>query len=285
MRTVPIHTWGGFGSQLFALALHVDLLRKRDVKSHLVCHTSGSTERRAELSEYCSSVPIVQIYDFKENELRTISSTSGSKKAMRSFVGRTGIVSMCNTDNEFAKVNRFVQQFRGHYSLRTIGRQTILDMNEILTHKNTFLNFANNQEPSMNTLSIHYRLGDLISLKEKTFVSPERITSAIEKVMEKEKPVSLRLSSDSPLQALEFLNLENKERFECSILNGNSLDVISKLQSSKSFIGTNSKLSLWIILLRLHFSDKKTNWIPIEMRNHLLANVENPILLERINFY
>ena len=50
LPAIKIHIWGGLGSQLYALALKIDLQKKfKTRKVVLVFHNSGVTRRDAEL--------------------------------------------------------------------------------------------------------------------------------------------------------------------------------------------------------------------------------------------
>jgi len=287
VQSIPIHTWGGFGSQLFALALHIDLLRERNLQTHLICHTSGITKRRAELAELCSSIPIEEIDDFTSSISPNNVSASKAKTTMRKIFDKTGIISESNTDKQYKDICSLVRQFRGHYSLRNIQHQTLLQMNEVLdlNYSNNFIKIREMHDDQQDSLSLHYRLGDLLSAKEKTFVEPTRILNVIQSKFITNLPATLRLSSDSVDEATKLLSSVGGKRLDWETSAGNSLDVISQLQCAKTFIGTNSKLSLWIVLVRLHFSDSKANWLPSEMYNSVKKNLNDMSWSHRISFY
>jgi hypothetical protein len=287
VQNIPIHTWGGFGSQLFALALHIDLLRERNLRTHLVCHTSGITKRRAELSELSSTITIKEIDDFTSEFSPDNGNRAKTKMALRRIVDKLGLISNSNTDEEYKKVSFLVRQFRGHYSFRHIQRQTLVQMNDMLdlNLQNTFIKLSELQRIEHNSLSLHYRLGDLVSAKEKTFVTPERILKAIKSTRVTNQIATFRLSSDSADEAINLLGNVGIKKLDWHTLTGNSLDVISEFQCTEVFIGTNSKLSLWIVLLRLHFSNTQENWLPYEMRENVIKNFRDVSWSSRIRFY
>ena len=64
-----IHCWGGLGSQLYAVALIYDLLKrfpKRKITLYL--HTSGATRRHSEIEGIADIFEIKQVDDFKTSD-------------------------------------------------------------------------------------------------------------------------------------------------------------------------------------------------------------------------
>lgn len=244
-RQVEVHCWGGLGSQLFALALIHDLeFRFPSRNFTLVLHSSGVTERAPEIANLPFPHNFKVVDDFSQTGQS--GETSSLRKVVRRIVKKVvsgfGIVASGDTDLEFRKIRPWVRQIRGHYSRRTIS-------NSFLIKLETFLNSALDGASSSSTdIAIHYRLGDLLALAEKSPITVDRIATEVIRI-QRHYPGRISLFSDSPQTAFELLaNMGVICDFSDS--SRESLEVINLARSASYFIGTSSKISYWVVCLR-----------------------------------
>ena len=77
--SIKVHCWGGFGSQLFALALCNELKTKFPTrKLILILHSSGVSKRVPEIQELLVFVPYKIRDDYRRMDLSTLE-TGGFK--------------------------------------------------------------------------------------------------------------------------------------------------------------------------------------------------------------
>ena len=290
---IAIHCWGGLGSQMYAWALYERLeIRFPNRKLKLIFHTGGVTKRLPDLEPLFTADQkgFVQDYVSKEatNEFATVvrESASGIKKALVKISKRallvTGFVATVNNEAEFSKIKPWVVSIRGHYSELKIDLSTIKLMQDRAGKSNSLLQFDLQQKLNLDVL--HYRLGDLLSLAEKSPIDTKRITNAIQKA-KAGRTRDLWVLSDSPSQAVELLQREDQEiRIK---LDDGSLDAWQSLMAMSNaniFIGTSSKLSIWAIIFRALLLQEAPSYISKEVKHHVVANLAET---ERsgVNFY
>ena len=65
---LKVHSWGGLGSQLFALSLIYDLKKKHPrIKVSLIHHTSGISERKFELESILEDgITLTEVNDYQK---------------------------------------------------------------------------------------------------------------------------------------------------------------------------------------------------------------------------
>ena len=244
-QVTDVHCWGGLGSQLFAVALIYDLkLRFPNCNYSLVLHSSGVTKRVPEIANLSFSIEFRVVDDFiVDGEKRTL---SRPVKILKSIVRRlalsTGVLASADNDREYQNIKPWTRQIRGHYSRRSISHQFLIDLEERLNTQ------ACKKSLSLGNLTVHYRLGDLLSLAEKDPIEDYRLAKEIARVQENH-PGKITLFSDSPNVALELLG---KYGIESDITHSNlkTIDVLNVARQSNYFVGTSSKISYWIICLR-----------------------------------
>ncbi len=245
-RRVEVHCWGGLGSQLFALALIYDLQLRFPRRSFvLVLHSSGVTRRAQEIS----SLPFAPAYEFQDDfkPVGTLTQFSSRRSIFRRFakelILRIGFLAEANDDSSYSKVKPWVRQFRGHYSQRQISADFIQLLD---SHLDKYSGFDSDIQ---SKVSIHYRLGDLLHLDEKGPIPPQRLAKEIARVHTL-FPGEAVLKSDSLIEAQAMLapHLVNPVNY-CHT--ASTLEVMYRGMSAVYFIGTSSKISYWIILLRM----------------------------------
>lgn len=289
IRKIPIHAWGGLGSQLYALALHIDLRNLLGLETYIVSHSSGVTKRDAELAQYCQNIEIRQIDDYSRKTNNSSDKASSSVgifsivKQLGQLAKITGLISEANTDGDFRNIRKYTQSFRGHYSLRLISVNTLHRMNELLRDKP----FDSKSIVDSTTMEIglHYRLGDLTHLVNKAYIEPSRIQKVLTSSKEAVNCEYLCVASDSSDLAIEKISPFIGSEFDTKIISGDSLNVLSELIHKRIFVGTNSKISIWIAIIRIYFSRHKESWMPQEVRHHLEANIGDSLLLNSVRFY
>lgn len=298
---IAIHCWGGLGSQMYAWALFERLQVKFPNKNFkLIFHTGGVTKRLPDLESLFAKNEKDFVQDFKSsgNSIsgKSLNKKLGStiKKSFRSTIKKsftraikqvlisTGFVASANNETEFSKLKPWAISVRGHYSELRIDLETILLMKTRAESSGS--NFSINVKQNKDLDVLHYRLGDLLSLAEKSPIKTKRITNAIQEA-KAGTTRELWVLSDSPSQAIELLQREDPEiRVK---LDDGTLDAWQSLlamSNANIFIGTSSKLSIWAIIFRSLLLEDATSYIPIYMKHHVVANLASSAL-SKVHFY
>jgi len=248
---IKIHSWGGLGSQLYALALALDLKHKFAVrKIEFVQHTSGVTKRDLEIdTSRFSNITFKTIDDFSQGPT-SLNGNTFFRKILRTILKNClifiGFLSKANNDLEFNFTKPWVFSIRGHYSYRTLNE----DFYKILVDYFN-ISFEKNMSFKNSTISVHYRLGDLLSLSEKAPIAVNEVVDSIFRARSKYIDSKVLVYSDSPDKAKDLL-IPNLKDSSIHFINRSTLSVINECVSSDYFIGTNSKISIWIFNLRCY---------------------------------
>lgn len=244
-----VHSWGGLGSQLFVLAFIYDLRKKFPKKKILlVHHTSGVTRRLFELDSILESdISLKSIDDYKPNQgINQNENKSVLKylliKIIKNILEKLYIFINVDQNPDIAKIKPWTMIIRGHYSKRLVSDNFLSYCVE---------KFANHgfHFPTQ-TLIIHYRLGDLINLPGKSIIDPKYVIEKIRKIAETDKLGQILVYSDTISEAKKLLspieNLTNSIQFS----DESTFTVVQNAIIAKHFIGTNSKVSIWILKFR-----------------------------------
>jgi len=262
---IRIHVWGGFGSQLFALVAAWRISSKyqwRKVK--LVFHSSGVTERSREIpSEWLGDFSIEEKRDFHKHESSQAARESGFIKQfftryLDSAIRGFGIVARANSNFDFKKIPPWILDIRGHYTDLFLEDFEVARLVELL-------NIETHGIP-LSAISLHYRLGDLLYLENKSFIKPERILQTLEEDFDPD--MSVNVFSDSATNEVTKLlsSYSFNKNFHCFELS--PIETIRLCVNSKEFLGSNSKISLWIAIFRLRKNIGLTA-IPRELQHHI----------------
>ena len=252
-----VHSWGGFGSQLNALAFTLDFLTiSSGRRVHLVIHTGGVTRRSMEISELLPShITWSEINDFSHK-----ANTQKSEISLRYFASllskrlRFVVFPECNRD--FTKIKFWTISIRGHYSYISFSKKTVNMIFEIITKlRAESRNYEN---------IVHYRLGDLLSLG-KGFVEPYDIFQLTDSIGAK----NWHILTDSPDMAQEMFRNSSSRISINEILKLSPLALIKTGVQSRIFVGTTSKLSIWICVFRIHLNSGIT-FMPKDLRVNLV---------------
>jgi hypothetical protein len=255
---IEIHTWGGLGSQLYALALQFELFErnpKRVIEMHL--HTGGVTKRVSELDGVIDPSLLFYINDFSDDEISShqASETSlllakGLTKRLRKIILlillKTGFISRFDSDDQNLTIYPWSRQIRGHYSSRRIPVSVLKSMYVELLR----MGFLNSEMTMPEHKGIHYRLGDLLVIGSKHPASIESLSIGIELANRLDPGKDCVVFSDSLDSACEMLSslplgLEYKPGA------GNTWQAISTLVHIRIFVGTPSKVTEWVTIFRL----------------------------------
>ena len=283
-RNIPIHVWGGLGSQLHAWYLY-EYLRLRFPRRRfiLVFHSSGVTRRMCELKNVLNGINWVQIDDFIEQAAvpKTFKANLFPVRLARSLVTSTRFVVSANTSYELKGIWMLTRSIRGHYSRLAIKPEVLSAMKKQAVHSgfNFFL------APKVETASMHIRLGDLIGLEGKSHTDFERINAAIASLGSNFGAPRIVIFSDSPELVLERIDDNKKHLVKVNPKDTNAWEEMSEMINSQYFIGTASKLSTWVCVLRTWINPSSVNYMPSDMAEILkdqLAEIGTP---ESVQYY
>lgn len=264
---LQVHSWGGFGSQLYTAFVILKLQQSypgRRIK--VVIHTSGVTRMVKEFNFGSLGVQVVQIEDFKST--KSLSTTnkyqpqcissflSVSKQLLLKVLVQLRILVKVNTDDSFELITFWTMSLRGHYTNLTLDKPLVDSLYRVLFTEES-------QFKSRNCdLVVHYRLGDLLTLPQKHPISVERVERVLEKL--KVDLGSLVLLSDSKGEDLvKFLESSKLLKFSKS----SNYDPIKTLRiciDAEKFVGTGAKLSLWAATFR-YFVHGKVSFLPTDV--------------------
>ncbi len=267
---ISIHCWGGLGSQLFTWGIAEKISKEYpNRKIKLVLHSSGVTKRLSSIDFLSYKYQIVNINDFHTNN-EASSSTKTPRRTARSFLSRIllflGFISHANTNDEFAEIRPWTLVLRGHYSHQKLDEeiiQGIISQYSVMTNK-----ALGHESQSAADIAFHYRLGDLLSLSNKSYVDPSTLSKEIKRIAQEQKYESVVLYSDSPIEAKNKLNQFLQETQIITTELG-IWETVSELVGCKFFIGTNSKISIWVALFRRSKNINTHISLPITMKEEV----------------
>ena len=248
-----IHSWGGLGSQLFALSLIFDLVRKFPKKRiELIHHTAGVTRRLFEVDFMLNSkTELVVKDDFTtKSNLEVAGITKTLKKnllmCVKYILNKLRISINLDKYKSIKKIKPWSLELRGHYSQRPVS-------SEFLEYCLKAFNYnSSEQKKNSNTLVIHYRLGDLLTLPEKSIIRPEELIIEIIRMLEFKVVTNIDVYSDSAEIARKMLSPIDSMAGTVRFIDATTREVIEYSIHAQYFIGTNSKVSTWIEKLRNH---------------------------------
>jgi hypothetical protein len=277
---VRIHTWGGLGSQLYAVALANDLQKKFNYRRiKYISHTSGVTRREPALQFYSKDVR-------EKNDYSGITQVRGNTKYRTNlpFLGKkilisAGIMAYCNDIKETDSLKPWILIIRGHYSNRQISFESATRILQRIDSE--FISEMHDKD--LENITLHYRLGDLEILPEKSPIETNQVKSILEMVLDKADTRTVHLHSDSILLAKSKL-MNGSQEFNIVAKEISPLKTVHECVRSKLFIGTNSKISIWIAILRATKNSDQTSFLP-EAIKHMLISQGSSFVTKSINFY
>lgn len=282
---VNIHCWGGLGSQLYAWSLLIQLQDQYPNRIFvLVLHNSGVTRRNSELSRLIDDSKLVAVDDFKPqlNENLLDQKSSWVRKYTTSITRFTALIFRLTVRPDFKSkiphLSPWTRSIRGHYSQIPVPQKVIA---QLLSTQ-----LLSNQErmQSESAIGLHYRLGDLLILGNKSPMQAERLVRNVLKIAKLKNSGEIEIFSDSPAQAEIRLSSLSKD-LVITIRDSSIWDTLRLLSQTPIFIGTHSKISLWVSILRSECNEQGAIYLPEEMKHDIFSNLVDPKKRSRINFY
>jgi hypothetical protein len=267
---IRVHTWGGYGSQLYGLYLYLELERQFPYRRiQIVVHTSGVTERFSEIDQY-TSINSIEVRDYKSGSQSSASAPrTGNftilpriRKLFRCVVKVTGFLSDSNSRSEFENIKPWVLSLRGHYTKIHFNSDSLLRLYKLI-EADTSITFTND-----HYIGIQYRLGDLVALKNKFPTNPEAIVACIQNIND-QSVNEIKLHSDSLDVALRLLRPLIPEGLDLEAVPANPMETIILLSNSSYFIGTTSKISVWVAIFRNILIQNPNTYMKVSFRRQL----------------
>jgi hypothetical protein len=259
--TLRIHCWGGLGSQLQALSFYLKVQSKFPNRNlQLILHTGGITERRSEIDFVSDRINLASIHDFKSKVGRTNANQLFSfdlrlifKNFIRNILNHFRFV--ITDENRVMAIMPWTTQVRCSYSNIELSSDLIKNLGEIVQFP--VENIDN------NFIGVHLRIGDLVALKPESLVDTSTINRLINNLDQKEKILNkVIVYSDSKLNLDSFNSLID---FTIELRNIDTLNTIFDLAGPRVFIGTNSKVSLWVAIFRYGYKIPGIIFLPISI--------------------
>jgi hypothetical protein len=271
--TLRIHCWGGLGSQLQALSYYLLVQTKLPTrKIELVLHSSGITKRESEIDFLKSQINIRSVQDFVDNQY--ISFNNSLKYVFLKFFKKPiqFLLNLCKLvitdDNNAMRIMPWTTDIRCTYSK--------INLNSELIKKLGLLIKFDPKQIRKDIIGVHYRAGDLLTLKRESLIPIKIILEQIEDLnINQSTPKKVVIYSDSDLELVEFKSSSN---LEFDFKKTDTLNTILDLASSNVFIGTNSKVSLWVAIIKYGFEIPSLILLPNAMLNsfYTLINPFDP---------
>lgn len=266
---IVIHVWGGFGSQLLGLSSAIELTKRfPNRKIRMVFHSSGITERLLEIPiDWLSSYEVVQSLDYRpstdnisKSHVRTLRLIT--KTLVSNFAAFIGVLSRLE-DGSLDELKPWILQLRGHYTNIALSDGTISKLASLLKLEDfEDVNFK-------QSTAIHLRLGDLVGNKSKSHIDISRLSETLLKI---DGGSSFEVFSDSTASEVKrFLGPLVPESINWNSFNISPIETIQRCFSSNVFLGTNSKLSIWIAIFRANSNLGDRTYLPFEMQRQIIV--------------
>lgn len=273
LPTVKIHCWGGLGSQLLAVGLILDFKKLYPKKGfELVIHSSGVTRRVPEIDFLSSEFKIVFIDDHSSK--RSINGRKGRNQFFRPqdilkyTLNRLKII--ITQDSTYFKLYPWTKSIRCHYGLISISRETICFISTFIPEANIIIS-----KHFESVVGVHFRSGDLLSKKNSSVIDLN-IVARIANDLFNEIPnrnACLLVLSDSELDQNRELALKS---FIFVWQSRNTWETFDLLLKTNGFIGTNSKVSLWVTLFRWALDVQGEVFLPKSLYEHFERIINMP---------
>ena len=270
--TLKIHCWGGLGSQLLALNYYLRVQelypRKRII---LVLHTGGITARNSEIDFLSNKINLLKVDDYRAGSNDKQSHTTDSNSIFN-FV-KASIKPLANNfrfvitdDKKVLKVKFWTFSVRCTYTSNILRKQDIVHMADILG--------ITSNSAEQNFTGVHYRMGDLPTLKPSALVPLDSISKIINDLIKAGAVIDkVRIYSDS---IVENSNLQLPKEIDSEWKSVDTLQTISELSKAQYFIGTSSKVSLWVAIFRWALNTAGDVYLPSSIMNQFdqLTNID-----------
>ena len=263
---IQIHIWGGFGSQLYGLAVAYQIQSlKQSKRITLVFHTAGVTKRELEICEFIGHNFSIRVID--DFAPATTVSAGNIKRSLtrdlfKGILKRLKLIMDAESIDDLTKIAPWTLQVRGHYSHICFDPNVIgLVAKSLIIEKDYF-------EPK--TLAIHFRLGDLMFL-DKASVSSVDISDL---AIETNQINKIDLYSETPTEALKRIKNMPGVLIQSHGSETSTVQVLRSCVNANFFVGTNSKVSFWTVIFRC-YQDKSHNYLPKSQRENIYRNLDD----------
>jgi len=269
INKISIHCWGGLGSQLCAWAMAEQVSIKFPNKSvRLVLHTDGVTKRKSEINFLSSRFKLVIKDDYQTKSLLQ-GMLQQQKPNLTSFsktlLSRAGVIYFADRLTHLNEIKTWTLSLRSHYSNIPISRKIVkILIKEIAIKVKGGSNLL--KEPN-NSLGVHFRAGDLLVQKDKFIIEPKIFQKAVQKLVNLYGIDSIHFYSDDIPFAKKIM--KNSFAFDVTFFDTEIWETIIDLCKCKYFIGTNSKITIWIIIFRNTRDIESWNFVPRSMKTIL----------------
>ena len=222
-------------------------------------HTGGVTKRVSELDFIpTSDFELIQINDFQARSNDYINQVESNKIRLRrslvKILYRFNFIASANSNAEFKNIQPWTFSTRGHYFYREVSANFYEYLLKYLKLKERPIT------QSEFEIAIHYRMGDLLTLSEKSISPAYKIIDVVRQVQKTHNNSKIYVYSDSPQVAKETLfNAGLTDEF--AIIDLSTKDVIRACVGANYFIGTGSKVSLWIVNIRRYLGEINNNYL------------------------
>ena len=268
LPALRVHTWGGFGSQLFTAYLILKLQRDIPGRSILaINHTSGVSRRTTELNFQSFGVESRQFEDFKgrEDSKTSLIYSQGIlhrifqflKQLAVRFLKGTKIIVEPNSDTSFDSIKPWTLALRGHYTNIGLENELVRDLYDLL------IIHQHQKKVGSSKIVVHYRVGDLLTLDDKSPVKPQRIDAILSPIISKEI-VPILLTDSSREEFSEYVSGSSTLQ-QCMPMTLDPLHTLRLCINAEIFVGTAAKISLWAAVFR-KYQFKKTSYLPNELK-------------------
>jgi hypothetical protein len=211
----------------------------------LVLHTGGVTTRSSEIDFLSSEINLLKVDDYlaSSNDEQLLNSIS---KSILSFIKiyikfLTNYFGFIITDDDKVFQVRFWT-----YSVRCTFKSTVLRKQDV-AHLADILRIKSNSL-GQNFLGVHYRMGDLPTVKPNALVPLNSIFTIVnELIIGGAVFDKVRIFSDS---IVNNSNLQLPKEIDFDWQSVDTLQTIRELSKAKYFVGTGSKVSLWVAIFR-----------------------------------
>jgi hypothetical protein len=211
----------------------------------LVLHTGGVTARSSEIDFLSSKIKLNKVEDYRASSNSKQFHTSGSK-SMFLFI-KMCIKFLANyfrfvitDDGKVFKVRFWTYSIRCTYTSNVLRKQDIVHMADILG--------IDSNSSEQNFLGVHYRMGDLPTLKPSALVPLNSISIVVNELIKAGAVFGkVKIFSDS---IVDNSNLQLPKEIDSEWKSVDTLQTIRELSKAKYFVGTSSKVSLWVAIFR-----------------------------------
>jgi len=237
----------------------------------LVLHTGGITARSSEIDFLSSKINLLKVDDYRASSNSKQLHKSGSKSIF-TFI-KTGIKFLANYFRFMITDDRKVFKVRfWTYSIRCTYTSNILRKRDIV-HMADILGITSNSS-EQNFTGVHYRMGDLPTLKPSALVPLDSVSKVINNLVKAGAVIDkVRIYSDS---IIENSNLQLPKEIDSEWKSVDTLQTISELSKAHYFIGTSSKVSLWVAIFRWALNTPGDVYLPTSIISQFdqLTNID-----------